>query len=118
MKKLSVYIEINGIRTYVGKITGDSVNSAVFTYSKDYLDRASAAAISLSLPLSERSFDPVRTRIFFDGLLPEGFMRRSVSAYMNLDPEDYLSLLGVLGKECLGAIQIINDELSLLLFHQ
>ena len=110
MKKLSVYIEINGIRTYVGKITGDSVNSAVFTYSKDYLDRASAAAISLSLPLSERSFDPVRTRIFFDGLLPEGFMRRSVSAYMNLDPEDYLSLLGVLGKECLGAIQIINDE--------
>lgn len=57
MKKLSVYIEINGIRTYVGKIKGDSVNSAVFTYAKDYL-----------------------------------------------------SLLGVLGKECLGAIQILNER--------
>lgn len=29
---------------------------------------------------------------------------------MNLDLEDYLSLLEVLGKECIGAIQILNDD--------
>lgn len=48
------------------------------------------AAISLSLPLQKESFSPKQTKIFFDGLLPEGFTRKTVACWMHLDEEDYV----------------------------
>ncbi|MCR4750113.1 MAG: HipA N-terminal domain-containing protein [Lachnospiraceae bacterium] len=32
--------------------------------------------------------------MFFDGLLPEGFTRRSVAQIFHIDPDDYLGILG------------------------
>lgn len=115
MRELSVYIELNGIQTLVGKITGESYLDARFKYEQEYLDNKDAAAISISLPLQQEAFSPAKTKNFFESLLPEGFSRKAVANWMKADENDYISILAELGKECLGAIKIVegqDDEVS------
>lgn len=73
MRILHVYMEIGGASVLVGDITGNDAADAQFSYAEDYLADPQHRAISLSLPLPERTFDPQRTRNYFEGLLPEGF---------------------------------------------
>lgn len=108
--KLTVFIEINGTSIYVGDITGDTPSSASFLYSPEYLSNPESRPISISLPLTETSFSPEQTKIFFDGLLPEGFTRRCVANWMHVDENDYLSILAGLGHECLGAVRIVAQN--------
>ena len=106
MTKLEVSIEIKGRMREVGILTGSSEYDASFTYSEDYLAQSAARPISISLPLREEPFGPEQTGNFFEGLLPEGFLRRKVAENNRADNNDYFSLLELLGAECLGAIQI------------
>ena len=110
MRTLDVSIEISGRQIPVGSISGDSVYTAVFRYSEEYLSAPQSRAISVSLPLQPESFTPEQTRIFFEGLLPEGFLRRTVAESTRTDQTDYLTLLELLGSECLGAIQITGGS--------
>ena len=112
MRKLFIWIEIQGKQHFVGNITGNHPEDAVFTYSQEYLDSPEAAPVSLNLPLQAHPFSPAQTRIFFEGLLPEGFTRKSVAQWMHADENDYLTILEGLGRECLGAIQVTESELS------
>ena len=81
MRRLSVFIEINGESVYVGEIAGKDSTDACFTYANTYLENPEHYAISIGLPLEEKTFDAARTRIFFEGLLPEGFTRRCVAEW-------------------------------------
>ena len=110
MKKLAVEIEVKGKSVYVGNISGNDYRDAVFAYADEYLASVDARAISISLPVTKQTFDVNSTRNFFEGLLPEGFMRRSVAEWMRTDENDYLSILAGLGSECLGAIKVIDSE--------
>ena len=107
---LKVQIEINGQFVQVGHITGSSFSDAVFSYDESYIASSSAHAISLSLPLSKKDFDADATKTFFDGLLPEGFTRQCVADSIHASSDDYISILRELGSECLGAIQIIDED--------
>ncbi len=110
MKDLSVYIEIKGIQLFAGRITGTGPEDAVFTYRPEYLDLEVAAPVSLNLPLQGSPFTVEQTRIFFEGLLPEGFTRKSVASWLHTDENDYLTILEGLGRECLGAIQVTKGD--------
>ena len=110
MKKLSVYIEINGESVYVGEIAGKDSDDACFTYSNTYFENPEYRAISIGLPIEEKTFDAQRTRIFFEGLLPEGFTRRCVAEWLHMDENDYMSILAGLGRECLGAIKVVDES--------
>lgn len=105
-KVLDVSIEIEGRQREVGTISGSSDYDASFKYSEDYLASNTAQPISISLPLTDEAYGPEATRRFFEGLLPEGFMRRTVAEQNRTDDGDYLSILEMLGAECLGAVQI------------
>lgn len=109
MKRLAVFIEINGQSEYAGEIVGRDSSDARFTYAESYLENSEHRAISIGLPMEEKTFDSMRTRIFFEGLLPEGFTRRCVAEWMHMDEGDYLSILAGLGMECLGAIKIVDE---------
>lgn len=108
MRTLAVYIEIKGENEFVGEIVGNNSNDACFSYDTTYLNNPECRAISIGLPLEEKTFDAIRTRIFFEGLLPEGFTRKCVAKWMHMDENDYLSILAGLGRECLGAIKVIE----------
>ncbi len=110
MIRLSVYIEIKGKQRLVGYITGDSYIDSCFQYSEGYLDSEYRMPISISLPLQKDAFSADVTRIFFEGLLPEGFSRKAVANWIKTDENDYITILSVLGHECIGAIKIVGNE--------
>lgn len=110
MRSLLVYIELNGELTYVGRIQGNYSDDASFLYASEYKRNPDSRPISINLPLSKECFGPEQTRIFFEGLLPEGFTRRCVADWMHVDERDYLSILAGLGSECLGAIKIVESD--------
>ncbi len=109
MKKLKVFIEISGVETFVGTIAGNSPQDASFTYADEYI-AAAHPPISISLPISDSSFSAEKTKNFFEGLLPEGFARKSVAEWLHTAEGDYLAILEALGQECLGAIRIVGDS--------
>jgi len=81
-----------------------------FSYSQEYLASEYKKAISISIPLQNEAFSAEKTRRFFDGLLPEGFMRKTIATDMHYSEDDYLSILSFLGRECLGAIRICEED--------
>lgn len=112
MRELSVMIELSGTDVYVGDIVGSGPEDACFLYSESYRKNLESRPISVSLPLMGEGFSPDRTRNFFEGLLPEGFTRRCVAEWMQVDANDYLSILAGLGNECLGAIKILEKGVA------
>ena len=104
-----VSIEKSGQRIVVGSLTGENSADTRFTYDAGYLASEDAQAISVNLPLTGTTFSAEQTRLYFEGLLPEGYIRMSLADSMHFEQEDYVSLLHVLGCECLGAI-MISDE--------
>jgi len=93
MIELNISIERNGSMIPVGTITGKNVSDSFFQYDGEYCRNPEATALSISLPLQNEPFSPARTARFFDGLLPEGFTRRSVAQWMHVDESNYLSIL-------------------------
>jgi len=114
MKTLIVSIERNGKMVQVGTISGNDVSDSRFQYSEEYLRSPGAVGLSISLPLQDQPYSASRTANFFEGLLPEGFTRRSVAQWMHVDEGDYLSILHGLGRECLGAISVteVGEEID------
>lgn len=110
MKRLDVWIEIEGRQVYAGTIEGTDGTDACFCYAESYLHRENCQAVSVSLPVRPESFTAEQTRNFFEGLLPEGYTRRTVAQWLHVDETDYLSILEGLGNECLGAIRITSDR--------
>ena len=110
MSTLRVLIEREGTLIPAGRILGSDPAEAVFVYDPEYIDEPGATPISISLPLGREPFLPLQTRAFFEGLLPEGFTRRSVAQHMQVDEQDYISILHGLGRECLGAICVAGDD--------
>lgn len=112
MTDLSVSIEINGTQVNVGSIRGKNTQDASFSYADDYLSSGKALPISISLPIQREAFSPQITKNFFEGLLPEGFTRKTLAGWLRTDEKDYLSILKALGKECIGAIKIDDADES------
>ena len=107
--ELKVYIERDGDEIEVGTISSTVGTDASFRYSQSYLN-SGCRAISLNLPLQQEGFTAEKTKIFFDGLLPEGFTRRAVAGQSRVFEDDYISILSILGKECMGAIRISDES--------
>ena len=110
MINLTISIERKGTMIPVGTIIGSNDADAVFQYNKLYLNSNDSVPISISLPLQEAPFTTNQTSLFFEGLLPEGFTRRSVAQWLHVEEDNYISILHALGRECLGAIQVTQEN--------
>jgi len=77
-----------------------------FQYTQDYLQRADALPISLSLPLTETPYQSPALFPFFDGLLPEGWLLELASRGLKIDKKDKFNLLLELGAETVGAVTV------------
>jgi serine/threonine-protein kinase HipA len=110
VSRLNVMIEIRGQQVFVGTIAKEGAAPPQFQYAPEYLAYENARPISIHLPLQSEPFSPTATRQYFEGLLPEGFTRRSVAAWIHADADDYFTLLKMLGRECLGAVTILDPD--------
>ena len=109
MNGYKVSIELNGCQKEVGVLEPCS-EGFCFRYDRSYIEDPLTSPISVSLPFQDEPFSSEQTGRFFEGLLPEGFIRRSVAQMMHVDENDYMSILAGLGRECLGAIRITGED--------
>lgn len=84
----------------IGLLELDRNQKMTFSYQKDVTE-----AISLSMPLKDKSFDDKNCRKFFRGLLPEDpKILEGMCQAINCLPKDTFFLMQQYGKECNGAI--------------
>ncbi|HAM00652.1 MAG TPA: type II toxin-antitoxin system HipA family toxin [Acidimicrobiaceae bacterium] len=62
--------------------------------------------VSMSMPVSARPYGHELASAFFEGLLPEGEVRRAVAYDLGLPESDVFGLLGELGRDCAGALVV------------
>lgn len=77
-----------------------------FRYSTAFLGSPGAAALSKSLPLRPEAYDEPGFKPYFDGLLPEGESRKDLAAALGIPEDDYLGMLALCGRECLGDVVV------------
>jgi serine/threonine-protein kinase HipA len=66
--------------------------------------------ISLALPTSQERFSASESRPFFEALLPEGAAREQIARQLKLAAGDSYGLLAELGRDCAGALQILDGD--------
>lgn len=96
-------------RARVGTLTRATDGAISFTYEPAWLASEAAFPVASALPLSKASWqgDPVVAA--FDNLLPdaEGELRERIAARVGAQGKDVFSLLSVLGRDCVGALQFL-----------
>lgn len=81
-----------------------------FTYSRQSpAESERAHPLSVSLPHQKGAFAPGQSAPFFEGLLPEGSVRRVIAERFRLSEEDGFGLLDALGADCAGAIVLLRE---------
>ncbi|HEU5281086.1 MAG TPA: type II toxin-antitoxin system HipA family toxin [Gammaproteobacteria bacterium] len=107
LKQLSVLL--NGILT--GTLTKHKDGGLQFHYEKSWLETAGARPISLSLPLSNQPYVGDLVYHFFDNLLPDNeLIRARIQRKFHTESTQPFDLLSSIGKDCVGAIQLIQGE--------
>lgn len=101
MKKAKVYMhsELAGILTE----DGDGFH---FSYDALYLQKKDAEAISLTLPLTDKTYNSESMFPFFDGLIPEGWLLDIAQRNWKINPRDRMEVLLKTCQDCIGAVSI------------
>ena len=102
---------MNGIP--IGQLEKTTNGVLTFVYDKTWLNTPGARPISLSLPLGEETFSGDVVYNFFDNLLPDNQqIRARIQTKFHVATNQPFDLLANIGKDCIGAIQIMGGEIS------
>ncbi len=103
---------MNGI--LVGHLEKKNNTGFIFTYHQGWLDTPGARPISLSLPLLHQPFTGDVVYNFFDNLLPDSpQIRARIQTAFQTPTNQAFDLLASIGKDCIGAVQIIDGPISI-----
>jgi serine/threonine-protein kinase HipA len=92
----------------VGHLRKSSTGAIDFLYDKKWLSWKNAMPVSLSLPLREDRYTGSSVAAFFENLLPDNkTIRQSVAGRFHAEGNDAYSLLGAIGRDCVGALQFL-----------
>lgn len=104
----TAYIYIRN--TFAGELC-ETDEGYSFSYDEQYLNSETASAVSLTLPLSEKTYTSKTLFPFFDGLIPEGWLLGIVSRNWKIDTKDRFGLLLVACKDGIGNVSIREDRI-------
>jgi len=97
----------------VGRLNRQASGAIAFAYDEDWLGWEDAIPVSLSLPLREDRFIGAPVRAVFENLLPDNdAIRRRVVERTGAPGTDAYSLLGTIGRDCVGALQFLPEGTS------
>lgn len=99
---------LNGRR--VGQLRRESTGAVDFRYDQDWLAWETALPVSLSLPLREDRYIGEPVLAVFENLLPDNNdIRQRLAARTHAAGSDAFSLLGTIGRDCVGALQFLPE---------
>lgn len=107
----SLSLWMNGVR--VGRWTLPARGEMELQYDADWVSADAGRPLSLSLPfnLQNSPLKGERVAHFFDNLLPDSeHIRRRVAARFRTDSIDPFDLLKAIGRDCVGAVQILGED--------
>jgi len=94
----------------VGVLTKYPDGATVFLYDPWWLEWEGAMPVSLSLPLQDRGHSGAAVISFFDNLLPDSnAILKSIAERVGAAGTDAYSLLSVIGRDCVGALQFVPE---------
>jgi HipA-like protein len=103
MRAMEIYR--NGI--LAGTLTEENRQHYVFKYDDKYFNDASKAAISLTLPKTQKEYSSEFLFPFFFNMLSEGVNRKLQSTQLRIDEEDNFGLLAATAQyDTIGAITV------------
>lgn len=105
MKQAKIYSN----KTLAGILKEDELGYE-FAYDSEYLKMEQATPISLTLPLTKKSYRNNVLFPFFDGLIPEGWLLDIAQQSWKISARDRFSLLLACCKDCIGNISVIPFE--------
>ena len=95
----------------VGRLEPNARGKFDFRYERTWLDWERATPVSLFLPLDERTYSAERVWPVFDNLLPDNHEdRHKLAERLNLDNGCVFSLLAAIGRECVGALEVLRAD--------
>ncbi len=97
----------------VGRLEKETSGAIKFQYVKEWLEWEHSFAVSLSLPLRKAAYRGELVVAVFDNLLPDNpNIRRIVAERTGAGGTDAFSLLEQIGRDCVGAMQFLPDDLQ------
>ena len=106
-KKGVVYFD----KTVAGYIT-ETDEGYEFIYDNTYLDTSSSLPVSLTLPLSAKTYRSKTLFPFFDGLIPEGWLLDIARHHWKVKGNDRFELLLLTCRDAIGAVSIVPENKS------
>lgn len=99
----SAYVYVRNTFAGIFKETDEGYS---FKYDTNYLNGINASIVSLTLPLQEKEFKSNTLFPFFDGLIPEGWLLKTVIDNWKIDSKDRFGVLLVACKDGIGNVSI------------
>lgn len=94
----------------VGRLDHVRSGELRFTYDADITDADPGVVIGVRCPVRAAPYVGPDAVAVFANLLPEGDLLSALSRATRLDPSDTVGLLGAVGGECAGALQLWPDD--------
>lgn len=92
-----------------GQLVGtieEEAGRTVFIYAPEWLARADAVPVSLTLPLRVEPYVSQGLHPFFENLLPEGWLLEVTTKKLKISKNDPFGLLLATCGDCVGAVEI------------
>lgn len=108
MRKAAVYYK----EWLAGTLTETDEGEYTFQYDEKYIGEHSNESITLTMPVSTKTYTEKRLFPFFEGLIPEGWLLDIASKNWKINQNDRMGLLLACCQNCIGAvsIQLIPNE--------
>ena len=81
---------------------------SVSRYQFDYFSDYQGASVSLTMPITAKTYHFDRFPPFFDGVLPEGGQLEGLLRVRKIDRNDYFSQLLAVGHDLVGAVTVFD----------
>lgn len=108
-KSLTLKLLMNNV--LVGLLKKMPSGGLQLTYDDDWINQATSIPLSLSLPLAKKKYSGDLVINYFDNLLPDNEgIRKALAQRMAIGSSEVYNLLAAIGRDCVGAIQLVPFE--------
>lgn len=105
----SLGLYMNNVR--VGSLKKLPTGAMQFNYEPSWIVSPTAIPLSTSLPLAPKTYSGDVVINYFDNLLPDNDgIRKALAQRMALKSQEVYDLLAAIGRDCVGAVQLIPTD--------